>query len=222
MVRQARSARAKIRPRWRRRADARPGEILDAALATFAERGFARARLDDVARRAGVTKGTLYLYFDSKEALFREVVRANVGQSVTRGEQFARDFQGSARELLCAFIARYWASLLEPANAQLARLALTELGNYPDLLRFYLDEVADRALRLIASIIEQGIARGEFRAIEPVFAARALQTLCLHLARAQRYPQPKTGSQLSDEKVVAGIIDLYLNGLLAERTSLRQ
>src|SRR5262245_18024524 len=95
-------------PRWRRRAGARPDEIIEAALAAFAEQGFARSRLDDVARRAGVTKGTLYLYFDSKEALFREVVKAKVGASIAMGERFVREFQGSPRELLEAFIQRYW------------------------------------------------------------------------------------------------------------------
>jgi len=219
MTRQTRQVGDKGRPRWRRRADARPHEILDAALAVFAEQGFARSRLDDVARRAGVTKGTVYLYFDSKEALFREVVKAKVGHSVTRGEEFVRTFQGPARELLCAFIERYWASLLQPDNAQLARLAMTEFGSFPDLLRFYLDEVVQRAHRLIASIIKQGVSQAEFRAVDPGFAAGALQTLCVHLARAQRFPRSETGPQRSDEKVIAGIIDLYFNGLLVAPTT---
>jgi AcrR family transcriptional regulator len=209
------------KPRWRRRADARPGEIVDAALQVFAEQGFARARLEDVARRAGVTKGTIYLYFDSKEALFRAVVRAKVGSSVTMGEQFVASFRDSAVELLGAFIRRYWSSLRDPATARLVRLTFAELGNFPDLFRFYLDEVVDRVHRLIKTIIERGVAAGEFRAVDPDFAARALQALCVHLAQAQRQRHAGAGQPPADDRIVAGIIDLYLNGLAAPRETRR-
>ncbi|MBK7351149.1 MAG: helix-turn-helix transcriptional regulator [Gemmatimonadetes bacterium] len=92
------------RPRWRRRPEDRPEEILRAALRVFAERGFAQARLEEVARKAGVSKGTLYLYFDSKDALFRAVVRATKGPILAESEAWLDAFEGSAREALAHFI----------------------------------------------------------------------------------------------------------------------
>src|SRR5437879_9958912 len=87
-------------PRWHRRKDARPEEIVNAALEEFVERGFAATRLEDVARRAGATKGTLYLYFKNKEALFKAVVRQTIVPVIAQGESTASSFTGSARELL--------------------------------------------------------------------------------------------------------------------------
>src|SRR5690242_10352198 len=98
--RPARPAPRRARPRWRRRKDARPEEIVAAALEVFGERGFAAARLEEVARRAGVTKGTVYLYFDGKEALFKAVVRQTIVPAIAQGEALASSFAGSARALL--------------------------------------------------------------------------------------------------------------------------
>jgi len=206
------------RPKWQRRAAARPEELLNAALDVFAEQGFARARLDDVARRAGVTKGTVYLYFDSKESLFRELVRTKVGSSIAAGEEFVRKFGGPTPELLVGFIRRYWEVMMRPANARLARVLLSELGSFPDLARFYLKEV-QRVRSVIATIIERGVGRGEFRSVSSVFAARALQVLCVHLAQQQSFYHADDKTGFDDAEVIAGIIDLYLHGVLAESGS---
>src|SRR5271170_4707762 len=89
-----------IPARWRRRKEARPQEILDAALAVFADKGFAAARMDDIAARAGVTKGTIYLYFDGKEAVFKTLVRESIGDTLGRVVESANGFEGSAADLL--------------------------------------------------------------------------------------------------------------------------
>ena len=101
--------------RWRRRKEARPAEILDAALAVFAEKGFAAARLEQVAKAAGVSKGTLYLYFDSKEALFEAVVRSAIVPLIADAEALLRDHRGSAAELLGALYRRF-ASVMAVRN----------------------------------------------------------------------------------------------------------
>src|SRR5213595_3798923 len=90
---------ATIKPRWRRRKDARPEEIITAALEVFADRGFAATKLEDVASRAGVTKGTIYLYFENKEALFKALIRQTIVQVIAQGEAVAESFTGSARDL---------------------------------------------------------------------------------------------------------------------------
>ena len=205
-------ARAK-QPRWRRRAASRTEELLEAALEVFADQGFARARLEDVAKRAGVTKGTVYLYFDSKEALFRELVRTKIATSIAAGEQFVREYQGPTRELLVGFMHRYWSVMMRPANARLARLLLSELGNFPDLARFYHKEVV-RVRGVIATIIERGVSRGEFRPVSPALAARALQALCVHLTQQQSFFRAPGEASADDAEALAGMVDLYLHGVL--------
>jgi AcrR family transcriptional regulator len=202
-------------PRWQRRPDDRPEELIDAALQVFGERGFARARLEDVGRRAGVSKGTVYLYFDSKESLFREMVRSKIGTVVTEAEEFVRGFQGSTRELLVALTRRYWTIMRQPETARLARVVHAELTNFPELAQFYMDEVILRSRALIQGVLARGIARGEFRQTETTFPARALQILTVHLAQFQRWFQPFDKHPLSDEQVIEGLLDLYLHGVLA-------
>jgi AcrR family transcriptional regulator len=200
-------------PRWKRRPESRPDELLDAAIEVFGEQGFAKTRLEEVGRRAGVTKGTVYLYFDSKEALFRAMVRDRIGRNVEFAEQFVREFQGTARELLVAFIRRYWGVMMQPETARLARVVHAELGNFPELARFYMQEVVLRTRKLIMQIIDRGVASGEFRQVEPVFTARALQILCVHMAQFQHWFRQYDDRPMPDEAVVNHLVDLYIRGL---------
>ena len=151
--------------RHARRKEARPSEILAAALALFAEHGFAATRLEDVARRAGVSKGTIYLYFPTKEALFRAVIRQGLVPNIAAMEALAAAHAGSAAALLTEIAARLLA-ITESDLAVIPRLVLTESGNFPNLARFYAEEVAGQGRSLIASIIARGIGRGEFRPID--------------------------------------------------------
>src|SRR5204862_1200115 len=110
------------KPRWRRRKDARPEEIVSAALEVFADRGFAATTLEDVAKRAGVTKGTIYLYFDSKEALFKALIRETIVPVIAQGEALAQSFTGSARELLERLVREYWRLVGETSLAGIPKL----------------------------------------------------------------------------------------------------
>src|SRR5262245_12418339 len=201
-------------PRWQRRPESRPEEILDAALHVFGEQGFARTRLEDVAKRAGVSKGTLYLYFKSKEDLFREMARFCVSASLAEGEEFVRTFHGSTRDLLEQFIRRYWAKMNDPVNLRLVRVVHLELTNFPELARLYFQEVITQMRSLIQSIIQLGIERGEFRTVNSGFAARALQILCAQLAQYQHHFRAYDLHPMSHDELESGIIDLYLNGVL--------
>jgi AcrR family transcriptional regulator len=151
--------------RWRRRKAARPAEILSAALDCFAERGFAATRLDDIAARAGVTKGTLYLYFPNKEELFKALVRQQLLPNIERLEAAAAG-SGSAAEVLTQLVA-VWAGHVAPSRiAVLPKLIIAEAGNFPDLARFYLHEVIDRAFALLRSVLRRGVESGEFRPMD--------------------------------------------------------
>src|SRR2546425_1622575 len=152
------------KPRWKRRKDARPGEIVAAALEVFGERGFAATKLADVARRAGVTKGTVYLYFDSKEALFKAVVRETIVPVIAQGEALARSFTGSARELVERLVREYWRLGGGTALAGIPQLMMAEAAPFPELTRLYYDEVVTRRHPLMARAVQRGIKK---RAIRP-------------------------------------------------------
>src|SRR5215472_5704895 len=122
--------------RWRRRKEDRPAEIIAAALAGFAERGFAATRLEDVARRAGVTKGTLYLYFPNKEELFKAVVRQAVVANIVLSEALVAHSSEPAPAVLEQLIARLQAAMVAPASA-IPKIVIAEAGNFPDIARFY-------------------------------------------------------------------------------------
>ena len=203
------------RPRWRRRPDARPDEILRAALQVFGERGFAHSRLDEVARKAGVSKGTVYLYFDSKDALFREVVRATTGSVLAESEAWLDAFAGSATEALAHFIRRMWRHMADPEQAAVSRLVQSEIRQFPELAQFYSEEVTLRARRLMERILLRGVKSGEFRPAQARFAARAIPALALmlssmHAQFAACDPDPMTPDVMADHTV-----DLVLRGVLA-------
>jgi AcrR family transcriptional regulator len=157
---------AKTAARWRRRKEARPGEIAQAALECFAERGFAGSSLDQIAARAGVTKGTLYLYFPNKEALFKEVVRQALVPRIAAFEQNVVPSAPAARQLEDLIAA--WPDIIAAPNLGLIpKLMIAEAGNFPDLAEFYLREVIGRARRVVVGILRRGMRRGEFRRIDP-------------------------------------------------------
>jgi AcrR family transcriptional regulator len=161
-----------LEPRWERRKDARPGELAAAALDLFIERGFAATRLDDVAKRAGVSKGTLYLYFDSKEELFKTVIREGYLAPLAEAEQFLETFTGTAEELIREILARWWSQVGSTKEAGMTKLVIAEAGNFPELARFYHDEVIHRAHRLLAHAMDRGIQSGEFRPVNLHYAQR--------------------------------------------------
>lgn len=153
-------------PRWERRKDARPAELAFAALELFVEKGFAATRLDDVAARAGVSKGTLYLYFDSKEALFKSVVRESIVPAMEEAESMLAQHTGSAEEALESLFWEWWHRILSTPLGGIPKLMLAESRNFPEMADFYYREVIARGTTLIRRVIERGIELGEFRRVD--------------------------------------------------------
>ena len=156
----------KPQPRWARRKDARPEEIIAAALELFVERGFAATRLDDVAAHAGVSKGTLYLYFESKEDLFKAVVRGNIVPLLLHGEQLLENFAGSSADLVRQLVLGWWELTGSTKIAGIPKLVIAEAGNFPDLAKFYYDEVILRAHSMFRRVLQRGADAGEFREVD--------------------------------------------------------
>ena len=155
-----------LKPRWERRKDARPQELLAAALDLFVERGFAATRLDEVARSAGVSKGTLYLYFESKEELFKAVIRENVVPGIVQAEQLVEEFEGSTEDLFRQMIANWWDMLTSTKLAGICKLMFAEASNFPELAQFYHVEIIERHEKMIIRLLERGIRSGEFRPLD--------------------------------------------------------
>ncbi|WP_404991660.1 TetR/AcrR family transcriptional regulator [Cupriavidus pauculus] len=149
--------------RWTRRKAARPQELVAAALELFVERGYAATRLEDVAAAAGVSKGTVYLYFANKEELFKTVVRENMVPAVVKGTDLVETFEGSTPELLRELLLGWWGLIGATRVAGLTKLIIAESGNFPDIAQFYQDEVMGPGDELFAKVLARGVARGEFR-----------------------------------------------------------
>lgn len=201
--------------RWQRRKADRPAEILDAALGLFAEKGYAATRLEEVARRAGVSKGTLYLYFESKEALFKAVVTTLVVPELERAEHTIETARGNARDLLAQLLRGWWQSVGESRLCGLPKLIIAEAGNFPELARFYSDEVISRARRVIAAVIEQGIRQGEFKACDSELTARLVLAPLIFAAIWKQSLAPWDQPGLDMERYLDQHVDLILHGLQA-------
>jgi len=209
-------------PRWQRRPEERPIEILDAALMVFGERGYAGTRLEDVARQAGVSKGTVYLYFESKEALFRAMVSNKVGAAITEVRETVRQHIGTSEELLRLVMERIWCGMKDEGKARLARLVHSELANFPELARFYFGEVVVPVRELVSEIITRGVRNGEFVTVEPQLAARTISLSLVHWAIYQRFLSDFDTVHFKDAEVFAGVSDLLLRGLKVSAPAARK
>jgi len=202
-------------PKRRRAPEERPQQILDAAFHEFGERGLAGARLDDIAKRANVAKGTIYLYFPNKEELFREMVRSSMVQALDRNEAIvAEHVDESATMQLTALFGAWWKFMRSDRFTVVHRLVIGELHNFPDLMQFYADEVILRGRSLLSSVVARGTARGEFRSIDPDIAARMLSALgvshSIWCSRRHSFPALLC---TSDDELGAQLLDFYLHAL---------
>ena len=168
--------------RWRRRKKARPQEILDAALSVFAEKGFSAARLDEIAARAGVSKGTIYLYFESKEAVFKALVQETLASRIGNFAEMLPSYKGSSAELLTLLLRNLGAIVSNSEFVVLPKIVIAEAGNFPELARMYRAEIVSRGLGLLGEIIERGIKRDEFKKIPKEHAARLAAAPLLMIA----------------------------------------
>ncbi len=172
-------------PRQRRK-EARPQELLDAALALFVDKGFAATRAEEVAQRAGVSKGTLYLYYPSKEELFKAVVRSNLGALIAEGIELVGCYEGSTADLLRELMHTWWDRFGNTPAAGIHKVVVAEVRNFPELAQFYSDEVIAPADRMFGNCIRRGIERGEFRpmplheAAHTLMAPLLFMVLCRH------------------------------------------
>lgn len=204
-------------PPRRRRKEARPAELTAAALDVFVERGYAATRLDDVATRAGVSKGTLYLYFDNKEALFKAVVREGLLPALAEGEALVAGFAGKSEDLLREVIGGMWALIGTQRIGGIPKLIFAEARNFPEIAAFYDQEVISRGRALIGSVIARGVERQEFRPVDVDTTTLLVMSPVLMRMIWQHSIDCCAAANVSDAAYFAAYFDIVLRGLLPER-----
>ncbi len=201
------------KPRWARRKEARPQELLAAGLDLFVERGFAATRLEDVAKLAGVSKGTLYLYFTNKEELFKAVVRENILPTLGAAEETVATFDGSSAELFHLLMLKWWQQVGATKISGLSKLIMAEAGNFPELARFYHEEVISRSDAMLRSVLQRGIERKEFRPVDTQRMAKIITAPILMLMLWKHSFGPCNIETISPLEYLDDFIQLCLNGL---------
>jgi AcrR family transcriptional regulator len=191
----------------------RPGEILDAAFEEFVRNGYTATRLEDVARRVGLTKGALYLYFPSKVELFKAVVRGCVQPIFAEVEQILSTFEGSASDFLRALVDAAYKNVLENRrDREIVRLLMAEGAKHPELTEFYHSEVIVSCLRVLDRVIARGLETGEFRRsavtdMPLVLMSPCVHASCWHLLFGDQHP-------LAIEKIKRAHLEVVLASLL--------
>jgi AcrR family transcriptional regulator len=205
-------------PRWRRRPEARPRQILEAAFRVFGARGLHQATLDDVARAAGITKGTIYLYFPSKADLFSAMLKARVNDIMPAVEAPKDGRSGPAtRQRLSALGRQLYRFFRSRAWQAMYRTVISEAGQFPEAAALLYREGILPANRRLAEVIRRGIARGEFRAVDPVIAARAFAGMFQVFAVTQGLLRGQRIFPVTEAKVVRTVMGIFFNGLLQGR-----
>ncbi|MEO7338275.1 MAG: TetR/AcrR family transcriptional regulator [Caldimonas sp.] len=207
-------------PTRQRRKEARPQELLDAALDLFVEKGFAATRSEEVALRAGVSKGTLYLYYPSKEDLLKEVIRHNVVNQIAEGADLIRQFDGGTPELLAKVLRLWWMRVGETRASGILKLMMSEARNFPEIAQFYVDEVIKPSHAMFGALVQRGIDRGEFRAVNVDDVVHVLITPLLFLVMNKHsLGACSVGSRLEAAPIIDAQIDLVLHGLESSHRS---
>jgi AcrR family transcriptional regulator len=206
------------KPPVRRRKEARPAELLSAALAVFAEKGFAAARIEEIAAGAGVSKGTVYLYFEGKEALFKAAIEAAMTPAIEAAEALLGDTRRPSAELLREFVFGWWERVGMTPLGAVPKLLVAESGNFPEVAQWFHDTIILRAQRAMARLIQSGIERGEFRPVDPLIAARIVFAPMFAFLVWRRAFSAMMRELPEPERFFADAVDLLTHGLATKET----
>jgi AcrR family transcriptional regulator len=203
-------------PRWQRRSEDRPREICAAALEVFSEKGFAAAKLDEIARRAGVSKGTLYLYFKDKEQLVRAVVRDTVSPNIDHLRHAIMATSLPFAQIVPLFLTRLSSVAATMPLGSVVKMVIGESGNFPQLARVWQEQVVSKALGILVELIEKAQQKGEVRPGDPRFHAFTLMGPMLMGLMYREVLQPAGGAPIDIEALARQHSDTVLKGLLME------
>lgn len=207
---------ARPEPKWRRRKEERPGDIVAAALQVFSEKGFAGARIEEIAKRAGVSKGTLYLYFETKEEMFRAVVREVVVPNVETVRAAFEAADMPFADMLRLFLPKFAQIVTTVPIGAVAKMVVGESRNFPELAKVWHDDVILKAVGLIAGLVERAQARGEVRPGDPRAHAFSIMGPMLIGVLWRETFTPVGGATLDLSAIARQHAETVLSGLLVE------
>ena len=215
------AATAQKGPKFRRRAEARPDEVLDAALDLFIERGFANTRVEDIAARAGLSKGAVYLYFPSKEAVLEGIVRRAIVPIATRAMELAGNYSGDPRTIISLVMKTVAGRLTEPRTIAIPKLMMREMINFPDFAKMYREEVLDLVIPMIMQLLRTGIEQGYLRPVDPELTIRSLiGPIMLHVLMDEVFGiRPADGLAL--DRLIENHLTILFDGLSAPNSNKR-
>lgn len=209
------SSPAALAPSRQRRKDARPQELLDAALALFVEKGFAATRAEEVAQRAGVSKGTLYLYYPSKEELFKAVINQSLGARIAETAQQVHAWRGTMAALLEGLLVQWWQRVYESPASGTFKIIIAEVRNFPEIADFYLHNVIEPGSALIGGIVQRGIDSGEFRKVDVESVVHSLVLPMVMVCAHKHALGACSLHQIDGHRFIADHVALVVRGLLA-------
>jgi AcrR family transcriptional regulator len=202
-------------PKFRRRAEARPDEVLDAAIALFTERGFAQTRVEDIARRAGLSKGAVYLYFPSKEALLEGIVRRAVLPIADSVLGSIASYEGDPRFVLTGALKLMAMKLSDEKFLAVPKLLFREVVSFPELAAMYRREVLDRVLPALIALLKRGIDQGYLRQVDPELTIRSIVgPVMLHIALSEVFDMRPEGG-MSFDRLIDNHLTILFDGLSA-------
>ena len=206
-------------PKRERRKEARPGELLDAALDLFVEKGFSATRVEEVAARAGVSKGTLFLYFQSKEDLFKAVVRENIANKFPTWQEEFISFEGTSAQLLRYALFSWWERIGNTRASGITKLVMSEAQNFPEIAEFYQEEVIKPGNAMIRRILERGVTSGEFRDIDLEQAVHIIVAPMIFLMMWKHSMGACAASAkiVDPEQFIHMQVDVLLHGMTAKK-----
>lgn len=202
-------------PKFRRRAEARPDEVLDAALELFMEKGFAATRVDDIARRAGLSKGAVYLYFSSKEAVLEALVRRAIIPIAASALEALRNYEGDPRIIISMVIKMVGHRFADPRIIAIPKLVFREVLGFPHLAQMYRTEVLDKVIPVVTGLVRKGVEQGYLRQVDPELTVRSIiGPLLLHLIMAEIFGITPEGG-LHFDRLVDNHLSILFDGLSA-------
>lgn len=204
-------------PARKRRKTARPSEIVEAAAATFIEHGYAGTKLDAVAKRAGIAKGTIYLYFDTKQDLFEAVIREEVTSVIGDVGAMLEVYEGPTDALLQQVITHAYGTLVKSDARHIMRIIIGEGHQFPELRALYYETSIKEGTAIMSKILRRGVDRGEFRDSPAIAFPHLIMAPCILAAIWSMTFDEFDPLDLDD--LMAGHIDVILNGLRDTRST---
>jgi AcrR family transcriptional regulator len=205
-------------PKFRRRAAARPDEVLDAALKLFVQNGFAATRVEDIARLAGISKGSVYLYFPSKQALMEGLVRRAITPIAEGAMAMIAGAGGDPRPVISMILRGLATRLTDPKILAVPKLILREAPSFPQIAEIYRNEVLAHAIPMLEGLVRRGVAEGYLRDVDPELTVRSIMgPVLIHILLGELFGiSPKQG--LCMEQLVENHLTILFDGLGAPQS----